>query len=194
MQKFTNPLDGVKIASPCGANWNEMRGNERKKYCAMCKLNVYNLSEMTQTEAENFLINSEGRVCLKIHRRADGTVITQNCPVGLAKIKQKVSRTAKAFVSICAGIFGGIFAFNQFQPNHTVQDENSIKVSAVDYYIPLNKPTDFERNSVPPIPQEQTISNKNYRSEVGGLSSIEYDKFNVQKKNSKIARKQRNSK
>jgi hypothetical protein len=194
MKEFTNPLDNIKVASPCPANWNEMFGDERKRFCSECKLNVYNLSEMTKREAENFLIEAEGRVCVKFYRRDDGTILTKDCPVGWQAVKKRVSRTAKAFVSICAGIFGGIFAFNQFQPNHAVQDENSIKVSAVDYYIPLNKPTDFERNSVPPIPQEQTISNKNYRSEVGGLSSIEYDKFNVQKKNSKIARKQRNSK
>jgi hypothetical protein len=115
MQKFTNPLDGVKVASPCGANWNEMRGNERKKYCAMCKLNVYNLSEMTQTEAESFLINSEGRVCLRIHRRADGTVITQDCPVGWAKIKRKVSRTATAVFALVAGFFGGFFALESLK-------------------------------------------------------------------------------
>ena len=76
MQKFTNPLDNVRIASPCGANWNEMRGDERKRHCAMCRLNVYNLSDMTQAEAENFLINAEGRVCLRVFRRTDGTVIT----------------------------------------------------------------------------------------------------------------------
>src|SRR5215203_1323661 len=69
MHKFTNPLDKIKIASPCGADWNEMRGDNRRRYCTMCKLNVYNLSGMTQTEAESFLINSEGRVGLPPHGR-----------------------------------------------------------------------------------------------------------------------------
>lgn len=110
MQKFTNPLDKVRIASPCGANWNEMRGDERRRYCAMCRLNVYNLSEMTRGEAENFLTNAEGRVCLRIYKRADGTVITKDCPVGWARVKRKVSRTATAVFSLAAGFFGGIFA------------------------------------------------------------------------------------
>lgn len=107
MKKFTNPLDNVKIASPCGANWNEMRGDERQKYCAMCRLNVYNLSEMTRAEAESFLINSEGRVCLRVFRRTDGSVITKDCPVGWARIKRKVSRAATAFFALVAGFFGG---------------------------------------------------------------------------------------
>lgn len=115
MQKFTNPLDKVRIASPCAANWNEMRGDERKRYCAMCRLNVYNLSDMTQSEAESFLINAEGRVCLRVHRRADGTVITKDCPVGWARVKRKVSRTAAAAFSLVAGFFGGIFALESLQ-------------------------------------------------------------------------------
>jgi hypothetical protein len=115
MQKFTNPLNKIKIASPCGANWNEMRGDTRRRYCRECKLKVYNLSGMTRDEAESFLINSEGRVCLRIHRRADGTVITKDCPVGWARIKRKVSRTATAVFSFVATFFGGVLALNSLQ-------------------------------------------------------------------------------
>src|SRR6476660_5243948 len=126
MQKFTNPLNYVRIASPCAANWNEMRGSERKRYCAMCKLNVYNLSDMTQSEAENFLINAEGRVCLRAFRRADGTVITKDCPVGWARIKRKVSRTATAIFSLVAGFFGGIFALGALQSLRALTDYDKV--------------------------------------------------------------------
>ena len=115
MQKFTNPLDKIKIASPCGADWNEMRGDKRRRYCALCKLNVYNLSDMSKTEAESFLINSEGRVCLRVFRRADGSVITKDCPVGWQKLKRKVSRTAAAVFSLIAGFFGGVLALESLQ-------------------------------------------------------------------------------
>lgn len=115
MKKHTNPLDNVKIAAPCSADWNEMYGNERQRFCGECKLNVYNLSDMSQTEAENFLINAEGRVCLRIYRRSDGSVITQNCPVGWQAIKKKVSRTATAVFALIAGFFGGIFALESLK-------------------------------------------------------------------------------
>jgi len=52
MKKFTNPLDNVRVASRCSADWNEMYGSERKCFCADCKLNVYNLSDMTRDQAE----------------------------------------------------------------------------------------------------------------------------------------------
>lgn len=110
MNELKNALDKIRIASPCGANWNEMLGDDRKRHCAECRLNVYNLSDMTRPEAESFLINSEGRICLRVYRRADGTVITRDCPVGFAKLKRRVSRVATAFFTMLATFSAGVFA------------------------------------------------------------------------------------
>jgi len=108
MSKFTNPLNSVKIASPCLQDWNVMIGTERRRFCGECKLNVYNLSGMSQREAENLLLNSEGRLCVRFYRRADGSVLTKDCPVGWQAIKQRVSKTATAFASMLFGIVGGL--------------------------------------------------------------------------------------
>lgn len=120
MNRFTSPLDDLRVASPCPANWDEMYGNERKRFCASCKLNVYNLSQMTKAEAEQFLINSEGRVCVRFYRRADGTILTENCPVGWQAVKRRVSRVATAAFSVVAGFFGGLTAFSLFRPDPPV--------------------------------------------------------------------------
>lgn len=117
MKKYSNPLDNIKIASPCPADWNEMRGDARRRHCLQCGLNVYNLSDMTRDEAESFLINSEGRVCVKYYRRKDGTVLTQDCPVGWALVKKRVSRAATAVFASFFGLFTGLFAFQQFEMN-----------------------------------------------------------------------------
>jgi hypothetical protein len=110
MRNFTNPLDNIHVASPCPANWNEMYGNERKRFCGDCKLNVYNLSDMTRQEAENLLLNSEGRLCVRFFRRADGTVLTKNCPIGWQAVKRLVSRVATAAFSVVIGFMSGLFA------------------------------------------------------------------------------------
>ena len=115
MSKYTNPLNSVRIASPCSADWNKMYGSERKRYCSECKLNVYNLSDMSQREAENFLINSEGRVCLRVFRRKDGTVLTKDCPVGWQALKKKVSQMATAVFALMMGIFGGILSLESLK-------------------------------------------------------------------------------
>ncbi|NOT47655.1 MAG: hypothetical protein HOP17_07880 [Acidobacteria bacterium] len=105
---MNDPLDKIRIAAPCGSVWDEMYGNERKRFCFECRLNVYNISNMTKTEAETFLLNSEGRVCLRVFRRKDGTVITKDCPKGLERLKKKVSRLAGSCLALIAGILGGI--------------------------------------------------------------------------------------
>lgn len=109
----TSPLDHIKIASPCSADWNEMYGDNRKRFCSECRLNVYNLSEMSRREAENFLFEAEGRVCVRLYRRKDGTVITQDCPVGWQAVKQRVSRVATATFGLIVGFFGGLWSSNQ---------------------------------------------------------------------------------
>lgn len=81
----------VQIASPCKADWNQMEGDERTRYCGMCKLNVYNISEMTTEEAEKLLSDTTGRVCTRLFRRKDGTVLTKDCPVGLRAVRLKLA-------------------------------------------------------------------------------------------------------
>jgi hypothetical protein len=115
MRRFDNPLDNIRIASPCSANWDEMFGDDRKRFCGECKLNVYNLSNMNRRDAENLIINSEGRLCVQFFRRADGTILTENCPVGWQAVKKRVSRLATAAFSMVAGLLSGVVAFNCFQ-------------------------------------------------------------------------------
>jgi hypothetical protein len=114
MSKFGSPLNNIRIASPCSANWNEMFGDERKRFCGECKLNVYNLSGMARDEAENLLMMSEGRVCVRYYKRADGTVLTKDCPVGWARIKRRVSAAATAVFSLVLSLFSGLFITSLF--------------------------------------------------------------------------------
>ena len=108
MRKFTSPLDGVRVAAPCPADWEKMVGDERMRYCGQCSLHVYNLSGMTKREAETLVANAEGRLCVRYYRRADGSILTRNCPVGLRALKQRVSRVAGAALSAVLGFFAGL--------------------------------------------------------------------------------------
>jgi hypothetical protein len=81
-------LGHVRIAEPCTANWDTMPGDERARYCAQCRLNVYNLSGMSRDEAEALVREKEGRLCVRFYRRRDGTILTDNCPVGLRRARR----------------------------------------------------------------------------------------------------------
>lgn len=108
MPKYTSPLDDVRVAAPCPADWDRMVGDERERFCDRCSLHVYNLSGMTRREAEALVTNAEGRLCVRYYARADGTILTQNCPVGLRAVRQKVTRVAGAFLSAVLGFFAGV--------------------------------------------------------------------------------------
>lgn len=109
MSRFTNTLARVRVAAPCQADWDEMRGDERVRFCHLCSQNVYNLSAMTKREAERLVTRSENsRLCIRFYRRADGTMLTQNCPVGLRALKRRVSRVASATFAAVIGFLTGV--------------------------------------------------------------------------------------
>ena len=75
-------LKNVRVAAPCSESWNDMPGSDSVRSCERCQHKVYNLSEMTAPEAADLLRRAEGRLCVRFYRRADGTVMTKDCPVG----------------------------------------------------------------------------------------------------------------
>lgn len=83
-------LDQVTVASPCTASWDEMVGDERVRFCLICEKNVYNLSAMTREDAERLLKErAGGELCVRYYQRADGTILTQDCPVGVRRKRRK---------------------------------------------------------------------------------------------------------
>jgi hypothetical protein len=111
MARFNSPLDRVHIAAPCTADWDQMIGNDRARFCGQCNLNVYNLSSMSKAEAESFIAGNEGRLCVRFYRRADGSILTNNCPVGLRAIRRRMSSFAKAISSAALSFFAGVGAY-----------------------------------------------------------------------------------
>jgi hypothetical protein len=95
-------LDQIEIASPCTVSWETMNGDDLVRHCSQCSLSVYNISEMSKSEAETLVRVKEGRLCIRMYKRFDGTVITNDCPVGLRKLKQSlqlISRAAAALLT-----------------------------------------------------------------------------------------------
>jgi hypothetical protein len=164
MSKFTNPLKNINVASPCSQDWNAMIGTERKRYCGECKLNVYNLSGMSRAEAENLIVNSEGRLCVRFYRRDDGSILTKDCPVGWAAIKRRISRTAAAALSVLIGLLTGLgFAafFSQTKPRVLMGDLVGKFDREVMGNMAIPTPTPTPKNSNEPtmgvmVPPKQT--------------------------------------
>jgi hypothetical protein len=102
MEKSKTSLDHVRIAAHCATDWNQMPSfqGDRVRFCSRCNLNVYNLSGITQDEATALVYQTEWRLCVSFYRRADGTVLTENCPVGLRAIKRRKARLAQVLLGM----------------------------------------------------------------------------------------------
>lgn len=137
--KFSSPLNNIKVASPCSQDWDAMIGTERKRYCGECKLNVYNLSGMTRTEAENLILNSEGRLCVRFYRRTDGSVLTEDCPVGWRAIKMRMTKTATAFASLLFGLLGGL-GLNSYMKDSNTRTMGTMIPQTTNSNVKVEKP------------------------------------------------------
>lgn len=73
-------LDVIQIQTPCQMDWGLMTGDEQTCHCDHCSKNVYNISEMSQSEAISLINEKEGDICLRLFQRPDGTVVTADCP------------------------------------------------------------------------------------------------------------------
>lgn len=105
-------LDQVRIATPCAAKWDEMVGDDRKRFCLSCEKNVFNLSALSREEAEQFLLeHASGDVCVRFYQRADGTIMTSDCAVGVKRKRRK--KTALAVVGAGALALGAFTSLAQ---------------------------------------------------------------------------------
>src|SRR6266576_6372363 len=139
MARFKNPLDHVRVAAPCKADWDQMIGSERVRFCGQCSLNVYNLSAMTRPDAETLIARTEARLCVRFYRRRDGSIITKDCPVGLRAIRRRVSYVAKAIGSAVLGLFAGLGvheAFSSIDP-FRIKSTTGTMVLSVDHPVQI---------------------------------------------------------
>lgn len=98
-------LDNIRVAAPCAEDWAGMSGDARSRHCGRCNQNVYNLSEMTREEAESLLVAKEGKLCVRYYRRADGTILTRNCPVG-AQRRRRFMFGIGVVITLLGALFG----------------------------------------------------------------------------------------
>jgi len=167
MRKFDSPLDNLNVASPCAADWDAMYGDDRKRFCSQCKLNVYNLSGMTRDEAETLIIKAEGRLCVRFHMRPDGSIITQDCPIGWAKVKQRTKLFATAVVSLVTALLSGIVfaSLSQKKKGMMIPTMGAIAIAKV------------PRETATPLPTPYVQGKPVYETMTGGLSASEFERF-----------------
>ena len=94
----------LRIASPCEEPWESMKGDDRVRFCDRCRLNVFNVKSLDEAQLHALFVKSEGQLCGRVYQRRDGTVLTRDCPTGLAKVRRKVLAAAGLIATLLLGI------------------------------------------------------------------------------------------
>jgi hypothetical protein len=104
-------LDRLTIATPCPVSWASMRGDDRVRYCGHCRQSVYNIVAMGRAEALRVLERRTGRLCVRLHRRPDGTVVTADCRSRLraARRRGRIAFAVALVVVACGQLSAMIF-------------------------------------------------------------------------------------
>jgi len=152
--KATHPLslNVIQVRNPCPADWDEMVGDERVRFCGECKLHVYNLSALSRAAAEELITMHTGRLCIRYFQRPDGTILTQDC----SWIRRAARRTAMAVASFAlAAMFwiGGCGDSERIEPSTTnptttpnTKPQNNRVITGATVGILEFKPTSCPKN------------------------------------------------
>lgn len=111
MQK-KSPLDSLMLSFSCPVLWDSMEGDERERLCRQCNKKVYNISQMSKSEAEELLqSNKRGeKKCVKFYQRKDGTITTDECPKFLRPVRdhcRSVIHAVSLSIAFIISIVGG---------------------------------------------------------------------------------------
>ena len=142
-------LKSVTIKNPCPANWDEMVGDDQARFCNLCKLNVYNFSEMTREQANNLIAEKEGKLCGQYFQREDGTILTKDCSV----VRASRARRYAAAAIVLALLFSlqGIAALSGRDRDNYRSDFVKLRRSYVYQFKPVQASVDWaEKTLVPP--------------------------------------------
>jgi hypothetical protein len=121
----------IYIEKPCESAWEKMTGNDTVRFCQQCNLNVYNISDMSDKEAEAILAKGkkDGRLCTRLYLRPDGTVMTDNCPRALRKIRDS-SKWLRA--KIVAGFALVLFLLTPAQAETLKKMQKNMTLRSID--------------------------------------------------------------
>lgn len=95
-------LEIIEIPEPCTVPWESMTGDDKVRFCSQCTKNVYNLSSLSTAEARGLLISKEGEICISMLKRADGTIVSDECPRILKPIRDGYRRLTAAISAVLA--------------------------------------------------------------------------------------------
>lgn len=143
-------LPNITVATPCRADWNQMVGDDRVRHCGSCDKDVFNLSAMTREEAEALVVAKAGDLCARYYQRHDGTIILEDCSVGVAQKRKRRVIAAGAAGLLAMGGAAAWFAKHRQRQRDSVLGEVAIDPSYEQVRMSVH--AEALDDSPPPVP------------------------------------------
>ena len=126
-------LASLRIATPCKQRWDDMTGDGRVRTCASCEKPVFDIAGMTTEEAEAFLTARAGKACVRLYKRADGTIKTADCP----PTKARWAAAAMTAGALAASVGGAAMSNPRAEPDYKVT--HTLGLEHPDDYVTLGE-------------------------------------------------------
>lgn len=130
-----------------------MCGDDRVRRCVECGRDVYDLSAMRADEAVQLIAERGGRHSLRLYRREDGKVLTDDCPLGLRQ-----RRVRRAVIASTVGVMGTAFGAALEPDHHGVRQPAPVVRAEVEARAAADAET-TPRDHQPPSPYGRETSN-----------------------------------
>ncbi len=175
-----NWLDNLNIATPCRADWERMDWEDeegRVRFCRTCEKNVYNISLMSRAEALDLIRAQEGQVCLRLSKRQDGTLITNDCPIGQSKrqTKRRFLTVIGAFLAaLVPSVYGAVVMWKHNKPATSTPAQvksDEVHQTSLLASSAIPTPAPFTVQNPPPPPQKVWLDNVESRAIMGAVVS-----------------------
>jgi hypothetical protein len=145
-------LSRVTVSTPCTMDWNSMDGDNSVRFCSRCQKHVYNLTSMTSDEATALICAMEGRLCGRLFRRADGTIVTSDCKRALAQVAKPFQFTLRSILWLITTAAAALGIGRAYHQARIAADQNTLTYTLGVIAVPINPPQSQEA-SIPPVDQ-----------------------------------------
>ena len=91
----------IQIRTPCPKRWDELVGDERRRFCSECSLHVLNAAQLTRDEAEVLVRDATQRVCMRVEYDQAGAPLFRE--PALRRLARWALASGAALLAACQG-------------------------------------------------------------------------------------------
>jgi hypothetical protein len=94
----------LRIKTPCPKTWEQLSGDDSKRFCSECSLHVHNSTALTRAQARQLVERARERVCMRLEFDVRGQPIFRDSPGRPAPQPGLAAQLARWALAATAGL------------------------------------------------------------------------------------------